>query len=1064
MNRAIAWFVRNPIASNLLMLVLVIGGLAALSQSRREEFPNIDAGLISITVEVRGAAPEEVESTVCIRIEEAVEGTLGVDRISSTASEGSCRVTVDLLSGADGDRALAEIKNAVDSIDTFPAEAETPVVSQRVMEQDVIRIALIGNLDAYALKAIGDSLRNEVSDLPSVSQVDLLFTKPYEISIEVSEESLRRHGLSLGQVAEAVRRSSLDVPGGSVRTRGGEILLRTKGQAYRGIEFERVAVMTRADGTTLTLGEIGNVIDGFEPGKVSARANNQPTVVLDIRRVGEEDTIEAAQQVLAWAEEANNRLPEGVELVPYANAYRDLTARFSALLGSARSGLLLVLIVLGLFLRFRLALWVAAGVPISFLGALLCFPFLDITLNTPVIMSLILVLGILVDDAIVVGESVHSFEQKIDDPIEAAIAGTRAVYVPVVFGVLTTAAAFFPMLLIPGRMGQMFMYFGVTVNLSLFFSIIESHFILPAHLAHRRTKPRKTGKLGGAGSSWTRLQERLSEQLRRFAEETYRPALARAIEWRYTTLAIAMGVLVVAGGFVESGRQTFQFFPSIEGDVVRAKLKLQPGTPASFTADAIAQIEAAAKQLRKEMDKGREGDSVIRFIMSSVGMQAGRSGPGSEGSRAQNENVGEVVIELVPVGQRQLTSTQIKDRWRELTGRIPDALSLTFSAEGFGAGDPVAIRLRGDDIERLRHAAAEVRSQLGTYPGVFDVADSFQGGKQELVLELRPEARPLGLTLDDLGRQVRQAFFGEEVQRIQRGRDDVRVMVRYPEEQRRSLGDVEGMRIRTADGTEVPFASVARAKLGRGFASISRSGRQRVVDVTADVNRSITTPERVLAHMTLQLQTILPNYPGVSFSLEGEQRESSKAVSGLIPLGTLAIFVIYALLAIPLRSYVQPLIIMSVIPFGTVGALLGHLLMGANFTFTSVLGIVALSGVVVNSSLVLVHFVNRARDEGLDVFDAVMQAGTYRFRPIFLTAVTTFVGLVPLMFESDPGAFMVIPLAISLAFGVAFASIITLFVVPSLYVILNDALRLRESRKPAVAETMSADTNFKGPL
>ena len=1047
MNTAIAWFVHNPVASNLLMLVLVIGGIAALTQTRREEFPNIETGMITVTVEVRGAAPEEVESTVCIRIEEIVEGTLGVDRISSTASEGSCRVVVELLSGADADRALTEVKNAVDSIDTFPAEAETPIVSQRIMEQDVIRVALIGDLDAYALKTIGDSLRNEVSELPGVSHVNLLFAKPYEISIEVSEETLRRHGLTLGQVADAVRRSSLDVPGGSVRTRGGEILLRTKGQAYRGNEFERVAVMTRPDGTTLTLGEIGTVVDGFEPGEVSARANGKPTVVLDIRRVGEEDTIEAAQQVLAWVDEANLRLPEGVELVPYANAYKDLMARFSALLGSARSGLVLVLIVLGLFLRFRLALWVAAGVPISFLGALLCFPFLDITLNTPVIMSLILVLGILVDDAIVVGESIHSFEQKMDDPLEAAIAGTRAVSVPVVFGVLTTVAAFFPMLLIPGRMGQMFLYFGVTVNLSLFFSIIEAHFILPAHLAHRRRESSKKSRLAGAGSSWTRLQERLSERLRRFAEERYRPALSQAVSWRYTTLAVAVGVLLIASGFVKSGRQTFQFFPSVEGDVVRAKLKLQPGTPASFTADAIARIEASAEELRSEIDEGREGDSVIRFSMSSVGMQVGQGGPGGDDTRAQNENVGEVVLELLPVAERRLTSTQIKDRWRELTGAIPDALSLTFSAEGFGAGEPVAIRLRGDDIDGLRRAAAEVRSQLGTYPWVFDVSDSFQGGKQELVLELRPEALPLGLTLDDLGQQVRQAFFGEEVQRIQRGRDDVRVMVRYPEAQRRSLGDVEGMRIRTADGTEVPFVSVARAELGRGFASISRSDRQRVVDVTADINRGITTPERVLSHMTLQLEPLLSDYPGVSFSLEGEQRESSQAVSGLIPLGGLAIFVIYALLAIPLGSYAQPLIIMSVIPFGTVGALLGHLLMGANFTFTSVLGIVALSGVVVNSSLVLVHFVNRARSEGFDVFDAVMQAGTSRFRPIFLTSVTTFVGLIPLMFESDPGAFMVIPLAISLAFGVAFASVITLFVVPSLYVILDDVVRSREARR-----------------
>jgi len=641
----------------------------------------------------------------------------------------------------------------------------------------------------------------------------------------------------------------------------------------------------------------------------------------------------------------------------------------------------------------------------------------------------------------VIGESVHTYEEELGDQVEAAIKGTQAVYIPVFFGVMTSMAAFLPILLVPGRMGSFFGVIGLTAILCLVFSLVESQFILPAHLAHRRITP-KRAEPNAAVAHWIAFQNRMSAWLGRMGSVHYRSLLEGAIEWRYAVLTAAIGVLVLSSALFASGRLRYQFFPQVAGNVAYATLTMEQGVPLARTEIAVAQIQRAADRLRQELDEEFPGPSIVVHTFGSIGEQLGRDGP----QRPQGlggAHLAELGMELVPSVDREITTDEVLARWRELTGPVPDAVELVFGSDAFSAGEPINIEIYGpDDIYELTQASAMVKQFLATFAGVSDIADSFRAGKQEVQLSVRESALPLGLTQNDLARQVRQAFYGAEAQRIQRGRDDVRVMVRYPEIERRSLGSLEEMRIRTRDGIEVPFAAVADAEISRGFASIRRTDRRRVVTVTADVDRSVTTPDRVIGAFEAWTPELHDRFPDVTHRLGGEQRERSDAAGGLLKGFGMALMVIYVLLAIPLRSYLQPFIIMSVIPFGTVGAILGHYLLGWDVVFFSVLGMVALSGVVVNASLVMVHTINTHREKGLPFGEAIRTASILRFRPIVLTTATTFLGLLPLMFETAVPAMPMIPMAISLGFGVLYASIMTLILVPVGYVILDDVIRL----------------------
>ena len=1089
MKSAIAWFANNHIAANLLLVLIVLSGLVAIPNMPQKSFPDIDVPIINVTVAYLGAAPEEVEQGVCIRIEEELEGIDGIEKISSGAYEGACRVTIELFEDADSSLALDEVKSRIDAIITFPVETEKPVISLLSPVRPVMELSITGPNDEKMLKVLGQQVRDEIAALPGVTQVSLQNTRPYEISIEVSEASLQRNGLSFQQVAQIVRTRSLDLPGGSIKTEGGEILLRTQGQVYWGTDFEQLVLLTRADGTRVYLSDVATVIDGFEDTDQSLRFDGKPAALVRVSRVGTQDILDITAAVTAYLKAAPARLPEGVKLTVWNDGSQLLRGRLDTLLNSARQGFLMVLILLALFLRPRLAFWVSVGVPVAFLGALFLISVLGLSIDGISLFGFILVLGIVVDDAIVVGENVYSEQKKSGKLLEGAVIGTQQVSVPVIFGVLTTMTAFMPLLLGPGTMGQIFGVVATVVMSCLTFSLIESQLVLPAHLGHRSIQS-AAGEIGMlmipivailalgfsndfrsyvgfviaaftliyalyAAGIWGRLAQRLIEAQSRFSEriehliyKQFRLVVIRVVAARYLTVAIAFVALMSSIGIVASGRLPFSFFPPLESDQAIAKLTMPLGTPAEVTQEVILKLERAAQQLERELTAEYPDAPPVTHILAAVGNQPSSAGgggpPNTQSGSTGGGHLGEVTLQLVPSEKRAVKTREVANRWRNLTGAIPDAVELKFNTSLFTVGNAIDIQLAGDNVDDLRTAAEKIRLRLAEYPGVIDITDSFRAGKQEVKLDISPSGEALGLSLADLARQVRQAFYGEEIQRIQRGRDDVRVMVRYTEAERKTLSSLNQMRIRTPEGSEVPFAKVASAELGRGFSSINRSERQRVVNVVADVDRTQITANEVIADFGAgKIQKILRDYPRVTYSLEGEQREQSEAADSLLPMFGIALFIIYALLAIPLRSYAQPLIIMSVIPFAFVGAIWGHQIMKtfdlvAGLAMMSVMGFIAASGVVVNSSLILVHNVNRRIESGMDMRHAVAEAAVSRCRPIVLTSLTTFVGLTPLMFNKSVQAQFLVPMATSLAFGVLFATFVTLLVVPSGYMILED--------------------------
>ncbi|MDA0711279.1 MAG: efflux RND transporter permease subunit [bacterium] len=1049
MKRAIEWFAQNSVAANLLMILILGGGLFMIPSIRMEVFPEFSADLINVSVIYRGAAPQEVEESVNVRIEEAVQGLEGIKRVTSVASENRGTVSIEALNGTDIRKLLDDVKARVDAIDTFPGETEKPVITEVVPRRQVINIAISGPADERTLKTIGEQVRDDISAIPGITQVDMTNARPYEIAIEVRENDLRRYELTFDEVARAVRSFSLDLPGGSIRTEGGEILLRRKGQAYRGSEFESIILRTRPDGTRLTLGEVAHIVDGFAETDQTASFDAEPTVLIQVYRVGDQNALDITDKVKAYINDMNPRMPEGIKLTVWADFSRILTGRLDLMLRNGRMGFVLVFVLLTLFLRLRLAIWVALGIPISFLGAVSMMPGLDASINLISLFAFIVVLGIVVDDAIIVGENIYRHYQMGKRGLTAAIDGVREVYIPVIFAVLTSVAAFSPLLLVSGSIGKIMKLIPEIVILALVFSLVESLFILPAHLAHSNMDNESTGK----GLSWWRqhislpwqnFQDFFAVGLLKFVDRTYRPAIEMTLKWRYATLASGVAILVVTLGLVAGGWIKFTFFPKVDADNVVAMLTMPQGTSPEVTREAVRRLERSALQLRDQIERDRPG-SVFRHVLASVGEQPFRAAQsqngGSAGGSFSAAHLGEVNIELQPSENREISSTDLATQWRELNGPIPDAIELTFSSSLFSSGEAINIQFSGPDYEELKVVSAKLKQKLEAYPGVIEITDSFRSGKQEVKLSLSREAEVMGMTLADLARQVRQAFYGEEAQRIQRGRDDIRVMVRYPESERRSLGNLEAMRIRTPNGGEVPFSVAAEAELGRGYASIKRADRKKVINVTADVNNKIANANEILADVTRTvLPQILADHPLIRFDLEGEQREQRETLAGLSQGFLIALLVIYILLAVPFKSYVQPMIVMTAIPFGIVGAAWGHAFLDMDLTIMSLFGVVALTGVVVNDSLVMVDFINQHRASGMPFKDAIREAGAARFRPIILTSLTTFAGLAPILLEKSLQAQFLIPMATSLGFGVMFATFITLILVPVLYHIIEDII------------------------
>lgn len=1067
----VTWFAGHHVAANLLMIFLLLAGTLSLLSITVEIIPEISIDTITVRVPYRGASPAEVEDGVILRVEEAVAATDGIKRLRSTATEGVGVVTLELDEDADNRQVLDDLKAAVDRIDTFPEETEKPIISEVVTRRQVMSIVVHGDQPIETLTAHAERIRDDLTVLDAISQVDIKGIPPFEISIELSEQAMRRYGLTFDQVAAAVRASSLDLPGGSVKTDGGEILLRTEAQRYRGPEFATIPLITGRDGAEVKLGDVATIRDGFEETAVSAVFDGDPAVLVQVYRIGSEGALDVTQAARDYLEEMRPLMPPGVSLSTWLDTSKILKQRINLLVRNARVGLVLVFICLALFLDLRLAFWTTMGIPISFMGGMWLLPYGDVTINMISLFAFIVSLGIVVDDAIVVGENIYSHLQRGDEPIQAAVQGVREMSVPVVFAVLTSMTAFMPLVLVDGSIGKIMRNIPLVVIAVLLMSLVESLLILPAHLGSKPNPNSLSAPLWRllrpVTAIFGRVRQACIQGLEAFVHGPYHRLLEAAIEWRYLTAALAVVILLLSVGLVAGGFLRFTFQPDVDSDNMVAYLKMPQGTPDTQTARIGRHIAEAARQVATEYDRQRQGDSVINHISVTIGSQptSGGGGPTSAGSTSGNgSHLAEVNVELLEGESRGLASAEIMNRWRQQVGEVPGAVALTYNASLFGAGAAVSVQLSHRDQDELIRAADALKAELAQYPGVFDVTDSFEPGKKELLLHLTDEGRALGANRLLLARQVRQGFYGEEVQRIQRGRDDVRVMLRYPERNRTSLGDIESMRVRLPNGAETSFAGVARVTESRGFAAINRVDRRRVVTVSADVDEGSANANQINDALRADvLPRLLADFPGLGFDFEGEQREQAETLGSLRTNFGVALLTIFALLAIPFRSYSQPLIVMSVIPFGFVGALAGHLLMDETLTILSFFGIVALTGVVVNDSLIMIDLINRERKAGISVDEAIRDSGKRRFRPIFLTTLTTFMGLTPIIFETSLQAKFLIPMAISLGFGIVFATALTLLLVPVIYRILEDIHQLMAPADEPTEEGAKSGAREGGP-
>lgn len=1046
----IAWFAGNHVAANLLMFFIIVAGLISAFTIRKQTTPEFELNWIQVQVPYLGAAPQEVEEGVVIKVEEAVQDIQGIKEIRSRSREGNGSITIEVNQDADINEVLTEVKTRVDAISTFPGLAEKPVIYKVEPDTPVIFVAIHGNLDDYSRKLIAQDVRDDLLAMPEISQVDFYGNRAFEISIEVSEHVLREYDLTMSEVSQAIRRSSVDMPGGTIKTEGGDILLRTEGQVYTGRQYADLVLRTYADGTRLTLGDIARIDDGFVETQGFGRFDGEPTATLNVLANGQQNELKTAAAVKQYVEKKRATLPAGVEMDLWVDRSHYLTGRLDMMLKNMWQGALLVFLVLSLFLRMKVAAWVIIGIPIAFLGTLFLMPFgpWPVTINMISLFGFIIVLGIVVDDAIIIGESIYTKIRADGHTIENVVLGARKVAVPATFGVLTTIAAFAPMLFIGGVAGPFFEAMGMVVILCLVFSLIESKLILPAHLVHARIKPvdeedlfhpqRQIGRWENVSRFFQKIQRRTQHGLHRVIHDYYQPLLKRSIRNCGLTVSIFAGVLIVTIGLLGSGLVRTVLFPEVPGDFIRMDLQMESGSAPEARNAALDRIERAILDLNQEyIDENPDLPPMISHI----------------GSFSQGDTGAVAWVELPMVTGRPLQVSDITNAWRARVGEMPGVKELTFEdGDHFGGGPPLSFRLSGDNYAALEEAAAELEDKLATYEGVFDIRNSSESGAQEIKLSIKPEAEALGLTMDSLGRQVRQAFYGEEAQRIQRGKDELRVMVRYPVEDRRSIADLETMLIRTPGGEEVPFESVADVTFGKSYSSIARLNRARTITVSADIDPEIAEPGKIAKEISEEfIPGLLSRHADVSFGLEGSSQEEQEFMRNITIASVAALFLIYALIAIPLRSYGQPLVIMSVIPFGVVGAVIGHLLMGKALSMFSLFGLIALAGVVVNDSLIMVDFINTARKEGLPMLQAVVDSGTQRFRAIILTSFTTAAGLMPIMLESSVQAQYVIPMAISLSFGILFATFITLFLVPALYVLMrNFKLWVLDREEPAL--------------
>ncbi|MEH6591025.1 MAG: efflux RND transporter permease subunit [Halioglobus sp.] len=1031
----IRWFVDNPIAANLLMIFLIIGGFVGIPALDKQFFPEFELNMVRVSLPYPGAGPKEVEEQICVRIEEAVHDLTGIKEIRSTARQGMGTVTIEAETGYDMQRLTAEVKTRVDAISTFPADAERAVITELSHRHHMAVVTLAGSLGERELKELGEHLRDDLSNRPHVSVVELATPRQYELAVEVSEYTLRRYGLKFSDVVNAIRGSSLNLPAGAIKAADGDIQLQTRGQAYDRRDFESIPLLSTRDGTQVMLGDVATIVDGFADVDITTRLNDQNSHNLHVYVTSNPNTLKTSEVVEAWVEEMQPLLPPGANLYMWQDSAVPFKGRVETLLKNGIGGLVLVFLVLVLFLRPLLAMWVCVGISVAFMATLFMLQYTGVSLNMISLFSFLLILGIVVDDAIIVGESIYSRQLAGEVGAKGAVNGARGVLKPVMFAVISTMIFFVPMLFMPGEMAHAAASIPTVVIIALTFSLVESLLILPSHLAHMA--PPKPSRYQFV-QRLEAVRLRCAQSMVDFAANRYRPFLKRALEYNILVASIFLVTLLIslalyAGGWIRTG-----FFPSVNSDHVRAEVTLREGGAYRDTLRVLQQIESAALQIKSRYNTDE---------------QYTRDGPAI--GHIESRGNGNTVRVTIETESDAVDTGELSDLWRSEIGDLGEVESFSLDYTINDVGKPIKFVLASASLSDLQAVTDELRSALEAFPSISNINDTLQTPNDEIVLGLKPAAENLSVTLSDLARQVREAFFGAEAQRIPRAKEDVRVMVRYPEQERLSVESLNDMRVRTPAGDEVPFDNVAEINYEPGYVSINRLNRKRTIELSADLIGTDVAPRAIVDEVLARnLERWKRTYPGISVALDGELQEESAFMGALVRYMGLAMLTIYALMAIPFRSYWQPLLVLTAVPFGVMGAIFGHMILDWQISMFSLLGVIACAGVVVNDNLVLIDRVNQLRIGGHSLVESLLQGGQDRFRPIILTSLTTFIGLLPIMAETSVQAQFLIPMVTSLAFGVLFATGVTLLLVPCLYLLGEQLSAQLFGHRPAVADAI----------
>ena len=1056
MKAMIAWFAHNRVAANLIMMVIIALGCLALPETRKELIPGVSLERIAISTLYPGAGPRDVEAVVCTRIEAVVYDIEGTLDLTSFASSGSCYTTIDIADGYSTKAVLDEVKSRIESINSFPDEVKKPVVSELIERYRVAKLIIAGAGDEWALKRLAENIRLDLLEEPVISVIELQNARPYEISIALSEDSLAQYNLKFEDVVSTLKATAIDLPGGSLATEQGDILIQTLGLIESADDFSSIILQADEDGGRVLLSDIATITDGFRDEGTMAQLDGKRAVSLDVYRVGEQNIIEVADAINKYVQTPATYLPEGISLYVWQDDSKLFMSRIDLLVNNVFSGLCLLFAILLLFLNWRLSFWVSLGIPISFMGAFWLLPVFDGSINIISLFAFLLVLGIVVDDAIVVGESIYTEQAAGNKGVEGAIEGAYKVAKPITFAIITSVIAFMPLLFLPGPEGKLMQVIPVVVITTLLFSLFESLFILPAHLSHQpaesdanekpnitklmnlHTSNKKSSirKIKAIGGILKGIQTQFSATLEMFVIRRYKPFLDHVLVWRWSYILGFVGLFFISLTLLSSGWLRTVLFSAIEGDVAYANVTFAEGSNPDKTKHAILKIEQEALLLQQELTD-ESGVSAIAHVYSVV---APISKYSREAQAVADDHIGRVYLELSVSNDRVMSGHDIIRRWRERVGEIEDSIELSFVSDLTPPSADINIELSSRNLDDLVLQAENLKQVLARFEGVYDIQDSQQRSSRQVQLALKPVARDMGLTLSTLGQQVQQAYLGVEVQSMPRGEDEVKVQVSYPKEATSSLWHLENMHIQLPSGEGVPLFTIADVSYKSADNNIKRYERHRVISVSAFVDTGKNSTKAVIADLESGFLQQLTETTAVKWTKAGKQKSIVEFMAILTSSYLLALIAMYLVMAILFSSYTQPLLVMFAIPFGLVGSLLGHLLLGVDVTLWSFIGMVAVSGIVVNDNLVLIDYINEKRSQGEDLETAITSAGIRRFRPIILTSLTTFIGLVPIMSETSLQAQFLIPMAISLAFGVLFATLVSLLLVPAVYLLIQDVV------------------------